>query len=113
MAGCGGHPARHLLVECTRKRVELVQLDGQPRCHRVTAKLVDEVGVTRGNCIQHVANVHSGNGACGSAQPVVIDFGECNYGTTHAFFHAARNETDHALMPALVVEAHAASLQGW
>src|ERR1700722_275495 len=103
--------AFHFLVEGARKALELGKLQGQTGRHRMTAEFDDEVRVARGDAVEHIADVHARDGASRAAQARIVGARKSKHRAAHALLDAARDEADDTLVPALIVETHAAPLQ--
>src|SRR3989440_4657199 len=109
-AGVAG-PSGHFLVECPGEGIELGALEGQPGGHRVAAELADQLRMAGGDRVQHVANVNSRDRARGAAQQRLSREREGDHRAANPILHPACDQADHALMPALVIQAHAAALE--
>ena len=92
-------PARDFLVERARERIEMPLLDRQPRRHRMTAEAADELGMSRGDAVEHVADVDAGHRARRASQTTVGIAREGDDGPPHAILDAARDQSDDALVP--------------
>ncbi len=109
VAGSARHPAGDLFVEGARETLELGELDRQARRHGVAAELADEIRVMSRDRVQHVADVHAGDGA--RANPAVrlsSTFANAMTGRRSRSFTRLATEPDDALMPALVEETRTA-----
>src|SRR5262249_57280055 len=102
--------ARHLFVEGSRELIELCALECQPGGHRVAAEPIDETGMTRGDRIEHVADVDAGRRARRATQHRRIGARKGDHRPPHALLHAARDEPHDTLVPALVEQTYAAAL---
>jgi hypothetical protein len=77
----------------------------------VATEFADQFGPARGNRIEHVTNVNSRDGARGAAQLIVTRKRERDNRPPQPVLHAARHETDYALVPRFIEQTDAAAMQ--
>ena len=104
-------PARDLLVEGAREGIELRALERQARGHGVAAEAADELGMARGDGVEHVADVDAGDRARRAAQLPSPAQREGDHRPAQPVLDAARDQADDALVPARIEQAHAAALE--
>ena len=68
-------------------------------------KLADELGVARGDRIEHIADVHARDRACRAAQGGIIGQRKGNHRAAQPVLDAAGDQAHHALVPALIEQA--------
>src|SRR5690242_15361508 len=104
-------PRGDFLIEGTREEVEPVALEGEARRHGVPAEFRDELRMARIDAREHVPNVDARRRARRTAQLPLARDRKGDYGPADVFLDTARHEPDDALVPALIEEADAASLE--
>src|SRR5213595_1831967 len=77
----------------------------------MTAEALDEIGVARRDRVEHVADVDARDRARRASQARPICEREGDHRAAQAILHPARDQPDHALVPALIEQAYAAALQ--
>ena len=92
-------PARHFLVEGAREGIEVALFERQARGHGMSAEAADELGVTRRDAIEHVADVNARHRARRAAQRAIAVARERDDRTAHAILDATRDQSHDALVP--------------
>jgi hypothetical protein len=77
----------------------------------MSTELTDELGPVRGDRIEDVTNVNSGDRARGAAQLLVTGQREGDYRPPQPVFDTARNQPDYALVPRFIEETDSASME--